>query len=367
MYCAMPCSLPQPTLVSGHDIATTGDDAFVVRAVSSGSARVRSMLKTSDTTTPPLLPVIIVVSNPVGFARRYILAREFMARFATTETHHAALYVVELAFNDQSFVVTTASNPQHLQLRTDTPPLWHKENMINIGVRRLLPPDWQAFAWIDADVEFESPTWAADAMRLLRDGAFDVIQLFSHAVDMNATEDAMSVFAGFGFQHTRGRTHTTGVPPINMWHPGYAWAMSRRAYDQMGGLFDVSILGAGDNNMAMALIGQAQRSLVAQGLTASYHAAIHRLETRVASLRLGYVPGVIRHFFHGHKAQRKYLERWQLLVRHKYDPDVHVTHRASDGLLVPTPECPAALLADVMAYFAQRDEDHGLEPEKPSD
>jgi hypothetical protein len=37
-----------------------------------------------------------------------------------------------------------------LQLRTDTP-IWHKENMINLGVRRLLSDNYKAFAWIDAD------------------------------------------------------------------------------------------------------------------------------------------------------------------------------------------------------------------------
>lgn len=39
------------------------------------------------------------------------------------------LYIV---YNNQSFKITEKNNKNHLQLRTDTP-LWHKENMINIG------------------------------------------------------------------------------------------------------------------------------------------------------------------------------------------------------------------------------------------
>ena len=70
--------------------------------------------------------------------------------------------------------------------------LWHKENLINMGVARLLPSDWQSFAWIDAEVEFLEPTWAQDALNKLR--THDVIQLFSHALDMDARGNTMSAF-----------------------------------------------------------------------------------------------------------------------------------------------------------------------------
>ena len=104
------------------------------------------------------LHVIIVISNPCQYGTRYLLAREFVRRMELDESN-VELYIVELAYNDQQFYVTEKSNKKHLQIRTKTAPLWHKENMINLGVKYLLPKKWKAFAWVDADVEFENVSW----------------------------------------------------------------------------------------------------------------------------------------------------------------------------------------------------------------
>jgi hypothetical protein len=117
------------------------------------------------------LHVIAVISNPCQFARRYILAREFVKRMENEQ--NIRLYFVELAYGDQQFYLTEKHNPRHLQLRATTP-LWHKENMINLGVKKLLPVGWKAFAWIDADIEFESITWASDTLKVLN-GCRDVV------------------------------------------------------------------------------------------------------------------------------------------------------------------------------------------------
>ena len=123
------------------------------------------------------LHVIAVVSNPCNFKIRYKLTEEFMKRME--KEPNVIAYLVELVYGDQPFGVTESDNKRHLQLRTDAPPLWHKENMINLGVKYLLPPDWKAFAWIDADIEFESAHWALDALKILN-GGNDFVQLFTH-------------------------------------------------------------------------------------------------------------------------------------------------------------------------------------------
>jgi hypothetical protein len=138
------------------------------------------------------LHVIIVISNPNLYAIRYILAREFIKRMEMEETD-IILYIVELAYGKQQFLVTEAKNKRHLQIRTQTAPIWHKENMINIGVKKLLPKSWKAFAWIDADIEFESSSWALDTLKIMN-GSKDVVQLFSHCVDMNREECNLNIF-----------------------------------------------------------------------------------------------------------------------------------------------------------------------------
>jgi hypothetical protein len=296
------------------------------------------------------LHVIIVVSNPCQFAKRYILAKEFIQRIEKEE-QNVILYVVELIYPKQKYILTTRKNPRHLQLFAPTP-LWHKENMVNLGVKHLLPASWKAVAWIDADVEFENTTWATDTLKILN-GCKDVVQLFSHAVDMNAKGLTLNVFNSAGYQYTKQNPHIG--KGCNYWHPGFAWACTRKAYEQMGGLLDVGVLGSGDNLMLFSILGIAEKTLN-YNYSASYKSSIMEFQERARGLRFGYVPGVIRHHFHGSKVNRKYTERWQILIKHEFDPCIHAT-KDSNGVIVPTAECPPDFLNDVMNYFRERNED----------
>ena len=143
------------------------------------------------------LNVIIVISNPCQYASRYILAREFIKRIEAEETN-VNLYIVEMIYPKQKYYVTKSNNKNHLQLKTDIP-IWHKENMVNIGVAKLLPKNWKVFAWIDADIEFENFNWATDTLKILN-GSRDIVQLFSHCVDMDENKQSMNVFNSFGYK-----------------------------------------------------------------------------------------------------------------------------------------------------------------------
>jgi hypothetical protein len=298
------------------------------------------------------LHVITVISNPCMYARRYILMKEFIIRMEMDEPD-VILYVVELAYGKQPFIITSAKNPRHLQIRCETP-LWHKENMINVGAKRLLPPNWKAMAWIDADLSFESSTWAKDTLRILN-GTKDIVQLFSHAIDMNFDGTAMSCFTSFGHQYVKQLPYYSGAGGVRFWHPGYAWACTRRAFDKMGGIYDLGLLGSGDNIIALSLISKGQYGVNAAS-TDGYKATINDYEKKVRNLRLGYVPGVINHYFHGSKKNRQYMSRWVILIKHNYDPLIHVTYD-KNGILVPTESCPRELLDDIMTYFQERVED----------
>lgn len=294
------------------------------------------------------LNVIMVLSNPCEYKRRWFLAKQFMQHMA--DTNDVELYVVELAYGNQQYKITDANNKKHLQLRCDIP-LWHKENMFNIAVNKLLPSDWKSVAWIDADVEFENVMWASDTLKILN-GCKDVVQVFSHCIDMDRQESAMSIFSGFGFQYEMGvKLGSTGV---NFFHPGYGFAFTRKAYDKIGGAFQYGILGSGDHHMAQAFIGNPNSANT--NASEGYKNILKEYTKKCKAIRLGYTPGVIRHYFHGSKKNRKYIERWQVLVKHQYDPYKHVEVN-EDGLLVPSALCPPELPADILNYFTERLED----------
>ena len=300
------------------------------------------------------LHVVIVISNPCLYARRYILIKEFIKRMEMDESN-VLLYVVELVYKNQKFIITDADNKRHLQLKTETSPIWHKENMINLGIQKLLPPTWKAVAWIDSDLEFESTSWATDTLKVLN-GSKDIVQLFSHCVDMNINGETMLIASSFCNQYVKKIPYISNSnKTIDFWHPGYAWACTRKAYDKMGGLFEHAILGSGDNVIALCLIGNGIKS-INSGSTEDYKKHVLDYQNRIKNFRIGYVPGVMRHHFHGSKKNRKYTDRWRILLNHGYEPSKHLT-KDEQGLLIPSKECPTEMLDQIYKYFQERNED----------
>jgi hypothetical protein len=296
-----------------------------------------------------ILHVIAVVSNPALFGRRYVLAKQFIHRME--EESNVVVYTVELAYGSQKYYLTDPKNPRHLQLHAETP-LWHKENMVNLGVQKLLPSNWKAMAWIDADVEFENTGWALDTLKILN-GYKDIVQVFSHCVDMDSDESTMRIFSSFGFQYDKQQPYSKNT--LNFWHPGYAWAITKNAYLRIGGLYEHAILGSADNIMSLSAIKNGLKG-INQESTQGYKSSILSFETKMKSLRLGYVPGVIRHHYHGKKKNRKYDERWRILLDNEYDPAEHITTN-ENGIVIPTAKCPEKIITGIQEYFFARNED----------
>jgi hypothetical protein len=272
------------------------------------------------------LHVIAVVFNPLRFQSRYNLYREF-------EQHALAqganLWTVELAMGDRPFEVTNSNNPQHIQWRSFDE-LWHKERMINQAVTRL-PHDWEYVAWVDADITFINPDWVQETIQQLQH--YMVVQMFTHAIDIGPNMEPESLYNSFGYSHLLGRTtlpilngvkRSKGVPAPYYgahWHPGYCWAYRREAWDALGGLIDVNIVGGGDHQMAYGLVGQIEQTIPI-GSTAQYSKIIRKWQSNADAIKqdIGCVPGTLTHHWHGKKANRGYYNRWRILTDNKFDP-----------------------------------------------
>lgn len=296
------------------------------------------------------LNVIVVISNPCLYKRRYVLLKEFVNRIEKDETN-VELFIVELIYNNQKYFITDKNNKKHLQLKTETP-IWHKENMINLGVKNLLPSDWKAFAWVDADIEFENNNWASETLKILN-GCKDVVQLFSHCVDMDENELCLNNFSSFGYNFCKGHKYIS--KGLNYWHPGYAWAITRKAYDKIGGIYDKGVLGSGDSVMALSFINSVDK-MTNNNYSHDYNNSMLLFQDKAKFLRLGYTPGVIRHHYHGTKQNRKYTDRWKILMEHKYSPFIHLKYD-ENGILVPTDKFSEKFKNDILNYFKERKED----------
>lgn len=188
-------------------------------------------------------------------------------------------------YGNQTFNVTSADNPHHLQAGT-TVPLWHKENLLNLGVTRLFPEDWKAMAWIDAQIELESPTWALDTLKILN-GSRDMVQLFSHGVDLDQQDRTVKVYTGFGYNFLKGLPYQK--MGIDLWHSGYGWACTRQAYEQASGFFEGNMLGGSDESIAYAIMGMHAElpDLLKTFPSPGYRKAILEWEARFQGLRMG--------------------------------------------------------------------------------
>ena len=113
----------------------------------------------------------------------------------------------------------------------------------------------------------------------------------------------------------------------------------------------------GDHHMALALVGAAESSLPGP-VSASYRRLLMQWQERAVrhiNRSIGYVPGTLEHRFHGRKAARKYIDRWEMFLRHGFDPDTDVK-RNSSGVLELAGNKPE-LARELNLYFRNRDED----------
>ena len=145
--------------------------------------------------------------------------------------------------------------------------------------------------------------------------------------------------------------------PAIYWHPGFAWAIRRTAFDHLGGLIDWAILGSGDYHMARCLIGEGESS-IHPGINDTYANMIRRWQDRAEKhirRNVGYVPGLILHHWHGRKRDRRYWNRWKILVDNGYDPFLDLK-MDSQGLWQLT-DRSHQLRDEIRGYFSTRHED----------
>jgi len=230
--------------------------------------------------------------------------------------------------------------------------LWLKENLINLATRKL-PDTWKYMAWIDADITFVNDHWVNDTIKAFR--KYDVIYLWETCVNLGKNGDACDKpDKSFGYMSINSKQPYHPKAKYGFWHPGYAVACTRKAYDKMCGLIDFAILGSGDRHMALALIGKVEWSAPGN-IHEGYLVRLKAFQERCSGLQLGYIQGTIVHHWHGDKADRKYVERWDILTKGKYNPQNDL-RKNNLGLIELTVD-GKRLEPPIQDYFKGRNED----------
>jgi hypothetical protein len=300
-----------------------------------------------------LLDVVTVINNPIRWHSRIRLFKKFVAHMLDSGVR---LTVVECEYGERPFQIVDAdyTNVNIIHVRAHTM-LWLKENLINIGISRL-PPDWKYLCWADADIMFRHLHWAAETVHALQ--LYQLVQPWAHCYDLGPDGEHLQAHTSFC------KVFRDGGPICGKWengytfpHPGFAWAATRQAFDWLGGMIEIAILGAGDHHMALSLVGKAEASLpgnISQDYKNTVMAWQQRATTHICQ-NISYVPGTIEHQWHGPKERRAYVDRWQILTSNNYDPVTDIK-KNSFGVLELTGNKPR-LRYDIDRYFRSRNED----------
>lgn len=325
--------------------------------------------------------VIVVISNSVRFRRRYELYWKFKA-MCEAAGFGDRMITVELALSNRSHIITQPGNPRHVQLRS-IEELWHKENMVNIGVQqaRRLDPRIREVAWIDADcfpMTMRPYDWFAETWHQLQH--FQVVQMWEHLINFGPQNQPISApqLSFMATYHRMGCTvpegHNRSVSNeqnyeatvkggLYLGRPGLAWAANIDALDAIGGLPDFCILGSGDWHLAHALIGAMDDgSYTAETkLLSRYAEELLEIQTkceRWIKRDVGFVPMTVGHEFHGNKVDRGYPTRWKILTENGYDPRRDIKYDHQGLLQLETYEPRQIRLRDgCRGYFRARNED----------
>lgn len=297
-----------------------------------------------------LLHVVCAYSNPMRWRSRRALAEAFQRH---VHDSGAQLTIVECAHGERDHELTALPGQTIVRKRAHSL-VWHKESLLNLAISAL-PDAARYIAWIDADVTFRRPDWAAATVHALQ--LHPIVQPWWHCHDLGPNGEHVATHTSFAARYARGEPIGPGY---TFAHPGYAWAATRAALEHLGGLIETAPLGAADHHMALALAGRVQDSLPGF-ISDAYARPLRAWQDRAARFiagNVGVVPGTIEHGWHGRKSSRRYVERWSILRAHGFDPDTDLK-RNTWGVLELAGNKPG-LRDDIRRYFEQRNEDGNL-------
>ena len=305
--------------------------------------------------------------NPTGSRRRLANYRAFRRSLAapllTVEWAHDGRF--ELGAGDADILVQIGGGDL----------MWQKERLLNLGIGHL-PGTCRHVAWLDCDIVFDADGWPAAAAALLETAA--LVQLYDRVRYLAPTP--LEALAGIRdwralpCELTRVGAAATMHDPAaearacvataddvatfrELPSKGFAWA-ARRELLERNPLFDAWIVGGGDSAYFLAALGRAQcvveQHRLAQGHRDWFLPRARALAQEVAG-RIGFVPGTIRHLWHGELRHRRYLVRHDILMRHDYDPSRFLRIAETGAWSWAKP--PSTLPAAIAAFFHNRLDD----------
>ena len=295
------------------------------------------------------LGIVCCYFNPCSYKSKY---NNFLKFYKSISRYVDRVLVVELIHSESTQILPEEVNSYKVE---STSVLWHKENLLNLGIKRLLDENYQYIAWLDADVVFDDSFWVKDSIHCLNN--YKLCQLFSQAEKIQP--NGQSTFHSGCVRYWK---ETGNIFPVNtFYHTGYGWACrSECLRDCM--LYDKSIMGGGDSliwfgsfdgvvNIYELLYNHPIFKLDINGYIIDYLDWSERWGSIIQG-DISYVCGGVRSLPHGFNSNKNYILRYDTLKKHNYNPKKDLTY--NNGILECTND---KFQADINKYFRSRKED----------
>jgi hypothetical protein len=231
--------------------------------------------------------------------------------------------------------------------------MWIKENLINIAISKL-PDDWEYVGWIDRDIEFENDNWVNECIEKLK--SCDLLQPWRECIflDKYGKPKQEDYFNSKNIKKkilSQCYIYSESIKNDEYFeHPGQAWCCNRKFYNKIGKLCDKAIVGGGDSLIMVAikkLYNACDYSYISKYLK--------KYSDDLEDTKICYLDQAIYHHYHGSLENRSYKNRYNILHRFRYNPDIHLTYN-EDGVLKFT-ETGMVFEHQIKNYFFNRKED----------
>ncbi len=236
------------------------------------------------------------------------------------------VYTAECLLPQQRSSTINHLNEKHFIYRIKNP--FINTHNIQNTLSKQLPSDWKYAIYLDSDIEFINDGWVEKTIEALN--KYSIINPYDSATRTNKDGSRGLCLRSFGYMYqssdkvlsdrcNEGYYHDKQ----GGWWPGYAIAINRDFYDNVGGLFDSTISGKNDIvtfSCAVDQIHQLKKMNKSSGL----FAAIKNYRDKVKNFKefkgVGYVDNKIIHHYHGEYNKRNYDFIDNIYGKYQFNP-----------------------------------------------
>jgi hypothetical protein len=290
--------------------------------------------------------VLLSFYNPVKFKR---ILKNILYIMHILKEKKIPVFVAECVFNKASPEIPDADLIVHSESY-----MFYKEQLLN-KLEPLVPEQYTKLVMLDGDVMFDAPDWLDQISNALN--KYDVIQPYSRACWLMPDNKIIRSWK-YGYAYAFAKKLKVNETKLHEYHPGFAWAIRRKTFRDLGGFYPNAIVGGGDMlftyNFFRDTIPETWKTA---RLSVERWPEYHKNFLRVAP-KVGFIEVRALHLFHGLQLNRQYTSRYEKLAKElSGNWDDHIKYN-NDGMTeFRDPKHNTILIP----YFKARDEDIPLE------